>query len=94
MLEIQRVGPCLQLCRRRHSGTQLIPWLNLHFTYIEGEWTINITFDSPGVGRLTFCTEMTIFFCTFLALRSQDGQRHIQGVRDYELDAEKQYFGG
>ncbi|QGA12965.1 hypothetical protein EYB26_000610 [Talaromyces marneffei] len=73
MLEVRRVGPCLQLCRRRRSGTELVPWLNLHFESVE---------------------KMVLFFCTFVALRSQDGHKRIQDIRDYELEAEKELFGG
>ncbi|KAE8138675.1 hypothetical protein BDV38DRAFT_281972 [Aspergillus pseudotamarii] len=35
MLEIVRVGSCLQLCRRRRQGQELVLWLNLKFTTIE-----------------------------------------------------------
>lgn len=73
MLEVKRVGPCLQLCRRRRSGTELIPWLNLHFESME---------------------KMVIFSCTFLALRSQDGHKRVQDIRDFELDAEREEFRG
>ncbi|KAH8692627.1 hypothetical protein BGW36DRAFT_23436 [Talaromyces proteolyticus] len=73
MLEVRRVGSCLQFCRRRNSGTKLIPWLNLNFRTIE---------------------KMVTFFCTFLALRSQDSRRQVHNLRDYELHAEKEKFGG
>lgn len=73
LLEVRRAGPCLQLCRRRNSGRELVPWLNLHFRTAE---------------------KMVRFFCTFLALRSQDSHRKVHGIRDYELDAEKEMFGG
>ncbi|KAJ5601584.1 hypothetical protein N7510_011118 [Penicillium lagena] len=35
MLEIARDGSCLQLCRRRRQGTELVMWANLSFTNIE-----------------------------------------------------------
>ncbi|KAE8370580.1 hypothetical protein BDV27DRAFT_140199 [Aspergillus caelatus] len=35
LLEIVRVGSCLQLCRRRRQGQELVLWLNLKFTTIE-----------------------------------------------------------
>ena len=38
--------------------------------------------------------EMVLFFCTFVALRSQDGHKRVQDIRDYELEAEKELFGG
>jgi hypothetical protein len=37
---------------------------------------------------------MVIFFCTFLALRSQDAHRQVHDIRDYELDNEEEIFGG
>jgi len=35
MLEIIQQGSCLQLCRRRHAGTELILWATIKFTTIE-----------------------------------------------------------
>lgn len=37
---------------------------------------------------------MVLFFCTFLALRSQDSGRPVQHIRDYELRDEEELFGG
>lgn len=37
---------------------------------------------------------MVLFFCTFLALRSQDCHKPVEGIRDYELDDEEELFGG
>lgn len=37
---------------------------------------------------------MVIFFCTFLALRSQDKGRPVEDIRDYELELEEELFGG
>ncbi|KAB8232785.1 uncharacterized protein BDW43DRAFT_311858 [Aspergillus alliaceus] len=73
MLEIVRVGSCLQLCRRRRGGLELVLWANLKFSTIE---------------------HMVLFFCTFLALRSQDCGRPVDHIRDYELDDEEELFGG
>ncbi|PYH77270.1 hypothetical protein BO82DRAFT_424378 [Aspergillus uvarum CBS 121591] len=75
MLEIVRVGSCLQLCRRRRGGSELVLWANLKFSTIE---------------------QMVIFFCTFLALRSQDSGRPVtvESIRDYELAQEEELFGG
>lgn len=38
MLEILREGSCLQLCRRRRAGTQLVLWATLKFTTIESKY--------------------------------------------------------
>ncbi|KAL2003602.1 hypothetical protein VTN02DRAFT_3148 [Thermoascus thermophilus] len=73
MLEIVREGPCLQLCRKRRAGTELVLWANLKFNTIE---------------------RMVLFFCTFLALRSQDCGRPVHRIRDYELHDEEELFGG
>lgn len=89
MLEVRRIGPCLQLCRRRRSGTELVPWLNLHFESIESMYSWSFIFV-----RTNNCPEMVLFFCTFIALRSQDGHKRVQDIRDYELEAEKELFGG
>ncbi|RJE18325.1 hypothetical protein PHISCL_09337 [Aspergillus sclerotialis] len=37
---------------------------------------------------------MVLFFCTFLALRSQDCGHPVEHIRDYELDEEEELFGG
>ncbi|OKL62854.1 hypothetical protein UA08_01720 [Talaromyces atroroseus] len=39
-------------------------------------------------------SEMVSFFCTFLALRSQDNHRPVQDIRDFDLAAEEEMFGG
>jgi hypothetical protein len=37
---------------------------------------------------------MVVFFCTFLALRSQDSGRPVDNIRDYEMEDEEELFGG
>lgn len=37
---------------------------------------------------------MVLFFCTFLAMRSQDCGRPVARIRDYELDDEVELYGG
>lgn len=37
LLEVLRVGPCLRLCRRRNSGTELVLWTQLKFSTMEGQ---------------------------------------------------------
>ncbi|RDW86556.1 uncharacterized protein DSM5745_03198 [Aspergillus mulundensis] len=72
LLEINRYGTsCLNLCRRRKGGSELVVWANLKFSTIE---------------------IMVLFFCTFLALRSQDGGRPVSKIRDYELIQEEELF--
>ncbi|KAL2867099.1 uncharacterized protein BJX67DRAFT_114289 [Aspergillus lucknowensis] len=73
MLEIVRhQSSCLQLCRRRAKGKELVVWANLKFSTIE---------------------DMVLFYCTFLALRSQDSGRPVDRIRDYELNHEEELFG-
>ncbi|KAL5339166.1 hypothetical protein BJX70DRAFT_364560 [Aspergillus crustosus] len=75
LLEIVRPDhnpSCLQICRRRRSGSELIVWANLKFSTIE---------------------VMVLFYCTFLALRSQDSGRPVSQIRDYELNQEEELFG-
>lgn len=45
LLEVRRVGPCLKLCRRRRSGTELVPWVNLQFLTIESKYRMPGWFD-------------------------------------------------
>lgn len=37
---------------------------------------------------------MVMFYCTFLALRSQDGGHPVDRIQDYELAGEEEIFGG
>jgi hypothetical protein len=47
LLEARRVGSsCLQLCRRRRSGTELSPWLHLKFRTIESRYFFLFGFES------------------------------------------------
>ncbi|KAJ5155555.1 hypothetical protein N7492_008358 [Penicillium capsulatum] len=73
MLEIIRSGSCLQLCRRRNGGSELVLWATLKFTDIES---------------------MVVFFCSFLALRSQDAGKPVVNIRDHELEGEDELYGG
>ncbi|KAJ5674186.1 hypothetical protein N7462_009625 [Penicillium macrosclerotiorum] len=73
LLEIIREGSSLHLCRRKHSGSELILWASLQFTSIEN---------------------MVAFFVSFLALRSQDNGHPVEGIRDYELEGERELYGG
>lgn len=43
LLEIVREGSFLQLCRRRHSGTELVLWASLKFTTIESRCQVKET---------------------------------------------------
>ncbi|KKK18867.1 hypothetical protein ARAM_002740 [Aspergillus rambellii] len=49
---------------------------------------------SVGQPQVSTIEEMVFFFCTFLALRSQDSGRPVGRIRDYELDDEEELFGG
>ncbi|CAL5872503.1 uncharacterized protein PFLUO_LOCUS6767 [Penicillium psychrofluorescens] len=54
LLEIARDGSCLQLCRRRRQGTELVMWANLGFTNIETLVLFYVTFlalRSQDAGR-------------------------------------------
>ncbi|KAL2829663.1 hypothetical protein BDW59DRAFT_32425 [Aspergillus cavernicola] len=43
--------------------------------------------------RFRAIEDMVVFFCTFLALRSQDSGRPVTQIRDYELPQEVELFG-
>ncbi|GLI73218.1 hypothetical protein PoHVEF18_001432 [Penicillium ochrochloron] len=73
LLEVIREGSCLQLCRRRHGGSELVLWASIQFTTIES---------------------MVAFYVAFLALRSQDAGHPVEDIRDYELDGEREIYGG
>lgn len=94
LLEIVRVGSCLNLCRRRRGGYELVLWANLKFSTIERMPPLPKTIDLPMKTDADTKTEMVLFFCTFLALRSQDAGRPVESIRDYELDNEEELFGG
>jgi len=38
--------------------------------------------------------EMVLFFCSFLALRSEDNKTEITAIADFQLHNEKLLFGG
>lgn len=44
--------------------------------------------------KFTTMERMVLFFCTFLALRSQDSGKPIRQIQDHELVGEKEIFGG
>ena len=44
--------------------------------------------------ELNFSADMVAFYVTFLALRSQDAGHPVENIRDYELDGEKEIYGG
>ncbi|GES58531.1 hypothetical protein ATEIFO6365_0004068200 [Aspergillus terreus] len=44
--------------------------------------------------KFTAIEQLVVFFCTFLALRSQDSGRPVERIRDYELEREQELFGG
>ncbi|KAJ5390571.1 uncharacterized protein N7496_001639 [Penicillium cataractarum] len=73
LLEVIREGSCLQLCRRRHGGSELVLWASIQFTTMES---------------------MVAFYVAFLALRSQDAGHPVEDIRDYELEGERQIYGG
>lgn len=64
-------------------------WANLKFTTIERMSPLGIV----DYGLLTV-SGMVLFFCTFVALRSQDCGHPVERIRDYELDDEQELFGG
>lgn len=92
MLEVVREGSCLQLCRRRNSGSELVLWATLKFTTIESRYQQELrnTWKDP----LTPATGMVVFFCSFLALRSQDAGKPVVDIRDHELEGEQELYGG
>lgn len=46
-------------------------------------------------GKLTYLSlGMVAFYVTFLALRSQDAGHPVEDIRDYELEGEREIYGG
>lgn len=37
---------------------------------------------------------MVVYFCAFLALRSQDAGRPVEDIQDHELADEEEMYGG
>ncbi|RJE23880.1 hypothetical protein PHISCL_03792 [Aspergillus sclerotialis] len=92
LLEVVRYQSCLRLCRPRRGRTELVPWANLNFSSIERmHSSIPIKVLANMLRKLE---EMILFFCTFLALRSQDAGRPVDNIRDFMLDGEEELFGG
>lgn len=88
LLEVSRVGPCLQFRERGRRKGEL--FMELKFKTIEREYLAFFMFvscEANGIG-------MILFFCTFLALRSQDRSRPVEEIRDHELKGEVEWFSG
>lgn len=94
-LEIVRNGSCLELCRRRHGGSERVLWAILEFTTIEG-----MSFSRSGIIVTLYRNseaseiELVLFFCLFLALRARDTRRPVKPIRDHELEGEELLFRG
>lgn len=71
MLEIVRNGPCLQICRRRDSGRQLVLWANLKFSTIERMYQILERLLSPE------CADVIQEWCSFSAHSLHFGRRIV-----------------
>jgi hypothetical protein len=51
--------------------------------------------DDEAKRRLThYLLGMVAFYVAFLALRSQDAGHPVEDIRDYELDGEREIYGG
>lgn len=88
LLEVSRAGPCLQFRERGRRKGDL--FMELKFKTIERECLNYImSFDVHAN-----CLGMILFFCTFLALRSQDRGRPIEDIHDHELKGEVEWFSG
>ena len=40
------------------------------------------------------CPGLVVFYCTLLALRSQDDGRPVENIQDHELEGEQEMFAG
>lgn len=87
LLEVSRVGPCLQFRERGRRRGEL--FMELKFKTIERECLRRRLPSS-----MLICIGMVLFFCTFLALRSQDRGRPVEEIRDHELKGEVEWFSG
>lgn len=87
LLEVSRAGPCLQFRERGRRKGDL--FMELKFKTVErGCAPVSL------VRSRLICLGMILFFCTFLALRSQDRGRPIEEIHDHELKGEVEWFSG
>jgi len=66
LLEIVREGSCLQLCRKRRSGTELVLWANLKFSTIERRCTQRAVYVSGDLIRIVDVQGWSSFSARFL----------------------------
>lgn len=47
-----------------------------------------------GIARIDMCAGLTLFYCAFLALRSEDSGNPIGSFDDHEIHGEKSIYAG
>jgi hypothetical protein len=92
LLEFHRAESSLQLCKKRPGSSKVDLWASLNFSTIEStSWTPGEVFIK---GRANSVLGLVIFYCTLLSLRGHDDGKPVAKIQDYELDGEKEMFGG
>jgi len=88
-MEVERTGPFLKFSKISNGPSEL--WACLKFPSYESQ-SRHLHFRFIVV--LITGPEMVLFFCSFLALRSEDTITEITKISDSEMHNEKELFGG
>ena len=92
-LSVKRDASNLTFTRVSQSGKLVDRWATLRFPIYESLSYLLVY--ARKYLNLPSCTELVIFFCSFLALRSQDnGPNQVRLITDDELRGEKLLFSG
>jgi hypothetical protein len=88
-LTFRRAQSSLQLCRVNRTDGQLDLWARLRFLLYERKYAR----VSNGTHSLT-PTGMVLFYCTAIAMKSQDKVTVVPGLEDYFNPGERIEFSG
>ncbi|KAI4183291.1 MAG: hypothetical protein LQ346_006374 [Caloplaca aetnensis] len=89
-IRIQRHASTIKLCRVDSSGHMKELWACLRFPSYERSY-MNLL---SGIARIDMCAGLTLFYCAFLALRSEDSGNPIGSFDDHEIHGEKSIYAG
>lgn len=87
---MQRHASTIKLCKVGSSGHMKELWACLRFTSYERSY-IGIIIS---VARVDQVAGLTLFYCAFLALRSEDAGNPIGSFDDHEIHGEKSIYAG
>lgn len=91
-LDVERSGPFLKFLRVSTSNRSPQLWACLKFLSYESQSKCFVTVTSTG--GADWRPELVLFFCSFVALRSEEPVNQASVISDSELHNEKELFGG